>query len=72
MLAARAPVLGSTTFRTDYYRPAATGSTGVESGKIAASEISKIYRHMRERLDGSSPDMIKSSRDDMKKRTSNG
>ena len=67
MLAARAPVLGSTTFRADHYRPAATGSTGVESGRTAASEISRIYRHMRERLDGSNSDVIKSSHDDMKR-----
>ena len=67
MLAAKAPVLGSTTFRADYYRPAAMGSTGVESGRVAAAEISRIYRHMRERLDGSNPDMIKSSHDDMKR-----
>lgn len=49
-LAARAPVLGRTTFRAAYARPPATGSTGFESDNTAREEIGAIYGLIRERL----------------------
>lgn len=50
MLAARGPVIGSTSFRVDYYRPATKGRTGVEDGKVAQTEIGQIYGHLAEHL----------------------
>jgi chromosome partitioning protein len=49
-LAERAPVLGRTTFRSDYSRPPGYGSTGFEEGATARQEISELYALMAERL----------------------
>jgi len=51
LLAKRAPVLGRTTFRAEYSRPPAIGSTGFETGKVAAQEIGALWACVRERLD---------------------
>jgi chromosome partitioning protein len=49
-LAARAAVLGRTTFRAAYSRPAATGSTGFESDPVPKAEIGELYGRIKERL----------------------
>ena len=55
-LAARAAVLGRTTFRADYSRPPAHGGTGFETGEAAREEISDLYGRLKERLGFTSPD----------------
>ena len=55
-LASLAPVLGRTSSRLDYPRAAATGSTGYESGGVAAEEISDLWRAVQDRLSLSSHD----------------
>jgi chromosome partitioning protein len=50
LLAGRAPVIGRATFRLDYSRPPATGSTGFESGEVARQEVGVIYGRVLERL----------------------
>lgn len=57
-LAERAPVLGRTTFRSDYSRPPGYGATGFEDGSAARAEIGELYARVVERLG------ITSSRDD--------
>ncbi len=57
-LAERAPVLGRTTFRSDYSRPPGYGATGFEEGPAAKQEIGELYGRVVERLG------ITSSRDD--------
>lgn len=65
LLAGRAPVLGRTTFRLDYSRPPATGSTGFETGEAAHQEVSALYARVVERLalrhkvKGSDPENVK-------------
>src|SRR5215213_639793 len=49
-LAERAPVLGRTTFRTDYSRPPGHGGTGFEEGAAARQEIADLYARVVERL----------------------
>jgi chromosome partitioning protein len=49
-LAERAPVLGRTTFRSDYSRPPGYGATGFEEGPAARQEISELYARIAERL----------------------
>ena len=55
-LAERAPVLGRTTFRSDYSRPPGYGATGFEEGTAARQEIGELYAHVIERLGMSSHD----------------
>jgi chromosome partitioning protein len=50
-LAGLAPVLGRTSLRLDYPRPAGMGSTGFESGGTAREEITELWRAILERLD---------------------
>jgi hypothetical protein len=50
-LASLAPVLGRTSLRLDYPRPAGAGSTGFESGGTAQEEIAELWRAILERLD---------------------
>jgi chromosome partitioning protein len=57
-LAERAPVLGRTTFRSDYSRPSGHGSTGFEEGAAARQEVGDLYARVAERLS------ILSSQDD--------
>ena len=63
-LAERAPVLGRTTFRSDYSRPPGYGATGFEEGTAARQEISELYARVVERLGitSSQDNVIKSSR----------
>jgi chromosome partitioning protein len=49
-LAERAPVLGRTTFRSDYSRPPGHGSTGFEEGTAARQEVGDLYARVAERL----------------------
>ena len=49
-LAERAPVLGRTTFRSDYSRPPGYGATGFEDGPAARTEIGELYARVVERL----------------------
>jgi chromosome partitioning protein len=49
-LAERAPVLGRTTFRSDYSRPPGYGATGYEEGASARQEIGELYTRVIERL----------------------
>lgn len=49
-LAERAPVLGRTTFRSDYSRPPGHGATGFEEGAAAKQEIGELYTRVLERL----------------------
>jgi chromosome partitioning protein len=49
-LAERAPVLGRTTFRSDYSRPPGYGATGFEEGAAARQEITELYVRVAERL----------------------
>jgi chromosome partitioning protein len=49
-LAERAPVLGRTTFRSDYSRPPGYGAAGFEEGAAARQEISDLYARVTERL----------------------
>lgn len=50
-LAGLAPVLGRTSQRLDYPRPAGTGSTGFEGGGMAQEEIAELWRAILDRLD---------------------
>ena len=50
-LAGLAPVLGRTSLRLDYPRPAGVGGTGFEGGGTAQEEIAELWRAIRERLD---------------------
>lgn len=59
-LATLAPVLGRTSFRVDYPRGAASGSTGYEEGGVAIDEVSEIWSTISARLG------IPSSRDELK------
>jgi hypothetical protein len=63
-LAERAPVLGRTTFRSDYSRPPGYGATGYEEGAAAQQEIGELYTRVIERLSmtSSQDDGIPSSR----------
>lgn len=65
-LAERAPVLGRTTFRSDYSRPPGYGATGFEEGTAARQEISELYARVVERLGitSSQDDKMKLSSDD--------
>src|SRR3954468_9729285 len=49
-LAERAPVVGRTTFRSDYSRPPGYGATGFEDGASARQEIGELYARIVERL----------------------
>src|SRR5690242_2148164 len=49
-LAERAPVLGRTTFRSEYSRPPGYGATGFEEGAAARQEIGELYARIIERL----------------------
>jgi chromosome partitioning protein len=68
-LAERAPVLGRTTFRSDYSRPPGHGSTGFEEGPAARQEIGDLYARVVERLGitSSHDDGRKSSRRNVRK-----
>lgn len=68
-LAERAPVLGRTTFRSDYSRPPGYGSTGFEEGTTARQEISELYARVAERLrmTSSYDDGITSGKDNSRK-----
>jgi chromosome partitioning protein len=50
-LAALAPVLGRTSLRLDYPRPAGMGSTGFEGGGTAQEEITELWQAILDRLD---------------------
>jgi chromosome partitioning protein len=50
-LAALAPVLGRTSLRLDYPRPAGAGRTGFEEGGPARDEIAELFAAVTERLD---------------------
>jgi chromosome partitioning protein len=66
-LAGLAPVLGRTSLRLDYPRPAGTGSTGFESGGTAQDEIAELWKAILERWDIRSPENLMSlSRDTLK------
>ena len=49
-LASLAPVLGRTSFRLDYPRPAAAGRTGFEDGGAAHDEVAELWSTLVERL----------------------
>jgi chromosome partitioning protein len=68
-LAERAPVLGRTTFRSDYSRPPGYGATGFEEGPAARQEISELYARVVDRLGitSSHDDGIQSSQDNRRK-----
>jgi chromosome partitioning protein len=68
-LAERAPVLGRTTFRSDYSRPPGHGATGFEEGASARQEIAELYARVVERLGMtlSRDDGIKPSHNNVKK-----
>src|SRR5690242_2169559 len=68
-LAERAPVVGRTTFRSDYSRPPGHGSTGFEEGPTARQEVGELYARVVERLGiTSSQDKgMKSEHDDGRK-----
>jgi len=68
-LAERAPVLGRTTFRSDYSRPPGYGSTGFEEGSAARQEIGEFYARVVDRLGitSSQDNGIRSGHDDSKK-----
>src|ERR1700761_6916340 len=65
-LAERAPVLGRTTFRSDYSRPPGYGATGFEEGAAARQETGELYARVVEllRMTSSNDDVIISSQDD--------
>ncbi|MDQ2764128.1 MAG: ParA family protein [Pseudomonadota bacterium] len=63
-LASLAPVLGRTSFRLDYPRPAATGRTGYEEGGAPRAEIGELWAIVAERLDMARENVRPSSRDD--------
>jgi chromosome partitioning protein len=65
-LAERAPVLGRTTFRSDYSRPPGYGATGFEEGTAARQEITELYARVIERLGmtSSHDNSMRLSRDD--------
>lgn len=67
-LAERAPVLGRTTFRSEYSRPPGYGSTGFEEGPAARQEIGDLYARVVDRLTMtlSHDDARKASRPDMR------
>jgi chromosome partitioning protein len=67
-LAERAPVLGRTTFRSDYSRPPGYGATGFEEGPAARQEIGELYARVVERLGmtSSHDDRMKASRRNVK------
>ena len=65
-LASLASVLGRTSFRLDYPRPAASGRTGYEEGGAARAEIGALWATLAERLDLAAKDASASSRDDGK------
>jgi chromosome partitioning protein len=68
-LAERAPVLGRTTFRSDYSRPPGYGATGFEEGTAARQEVGELYARVIERLGMtlSRDDGIRLSRDNVLK-----
>jgi chromosome partitioning protein len=68
-LAERAPVLGRTTFRSDYSRPPGHGSTGFEEGAAARQEVGELYARVAERLGitSSQDDSAKASRRNVRK-----
>ena len=63
-LASLAPVLGRTSFRLDYPRPASAGRTGFEEGGVPRVEIGALWETIAERLDMTTEDRSTSSRDD--------
>jgi len=63
-LASLAPVLGRTSFRLDYPRPAAVGRTGYEEGGAPRAEIGELWATLAERLGVTLRDGCTSSRDD--------
>ena len=50
VLAARAPILGRTIYRSDYSRPPARGMTGYEEHPAARREVADLYAKVIERL----------------------
>jgi len=68
-LAERAPVVGRTTFLSDYRRPPGHGSTGFEEGPTARQEIGELYARVVERLGitSSQDNGMKSGHDDDRK-----
>jgi len=50
VLSARAPILGRTTYRSEYSRPPSRGMTGFEEGPAARREIADLYMKVMERL----------------------
>jgi len=63
-LASLAPVLGRTSFRLDYPRPAATGRTGYEEGGAPRVEIGELWATLAERMEIVRDGEVMSSRDD--------
>ncbi len=55
-LAGLAPVLGRTSLRLDYPRPAGAGGTGFESGGAAEEELGELWQAIRDRLGMSEQD----------------
>ncbi len=55
-LAGLAPVLGRTSLRLDYPRPAGAGGTGFESGGAAEEEIGELWQAIHDRLGMSEQD----------------
>lgn len=68
LLARLAPVFGRMSFRLDYPRSAAAGSTGFEAGGMAKDEVAALWATIAERLGmtGSGHDAIASSQQDVK------
>lgn len=63
-LAGLAPVLGRTSLRLDYPRPAGVGRTGFEGGGTAQEEIAELWQAILERLDiKPGAELMKLSRD---------
>lgn len=63
VLSARAPILGRTTYRSEYSRPPGHGATGFEEGPAARREIGDLYAKVMERLGmASRDDVIASSK----------
>jgi chromosome partitioning protein len=64
VLSALAPILGRTTYRSEYSRPPARGATGFEEGATACREVGELYAKIMERLRMSSrDDVIASTKD---------
>ena len=50
-LSARGPILGKSTYRSEYSRPPARGMTGYEEGPAARREVAALYAKIIERLE---------------------